>query len=350
MYENYLKNPAQQATQRKTGVLITNLGTPDFPTKKYVKKYLAEFLSDTRVVEPPPHRWIWQFFLRTIILNTRPQKVQKNYAKIWDSVGYGSPLLTISKLQLTKISALLKQHDGDLACELGMRYGNPSIQSGLRNLHKKGCEKIIVLPLYPQYCSATTGATFDALSAEIKTWRVVPELVFIQSYAQNNAYIQALVNSVKTYQKTHGKPDQLIISYHGIPQRYVDQGDTYYQQCVMTAELLANALGLKTDAYQITFQSIFGREAWLEPRTDVTLKTLAEQGNQHVQVICPGFASDCLETLEEINIENREKFICAGGAKFGYIPALNADDKHIQMLADLIIAKQFIKKSSTKRQ
>ncbi|MBT6278743.1 MAG: ferrochelatase, partial [Candidatus Thioglobus sp.] len=311
----------------KTGILLTNLGTPDEPTKPALKRYLAEFLSDPRVVDPP-NKLIWWLALNLIILNIRPKKSAVNYAKIWNSLGPGSPLLNITQSQLEGVKQVLSKQHSNLEFELGMRYGNPSISSALNKLKDKGCSKVIILPLYPQYSKTTTLSTLDAIDLELEAWSSKPEIVFIEHYYQNKAYIQALNNSIKEYQAEHGKPDKLLISFHGIPQRYVDNGDIYYQHCMQTADLLAKSLDLQDDEWQASFQSIFGREEWTKPYTKDTLESLAKSGIENMQVVCPGFSADCLETLEEIDDENRGYFMQAGGKGFGYIPALNARNDH----------------------
>lgn len=319
----------------KTGILLTNLGTPDEPTKPALRRYLAEFLSDPRVVDPP-NKLIWWLALNLVILNIRPKKSAVNYAKIWNSLGPGSPLLNITQSQLEGVQQVLSKQHSNLEFELGMRYGNPSISSALNKLRNKGCSKVIILPLYPQYSKTTTLSTLDAIDLELESWPSKPEIVFIEHYYQNKAYIQALNNSIKEYQAEHGKPDKLLISFHGIPQRYVDNGDIYYQHCMQTADLLAKSLDLQDDEWQASFQSIFGREEWTKPYTKDTLESLAKSGIENVQVVCPGFSADCLETLEEIDDENRGYFMQAGGKGFGYIPALNARNDHIDAIASVI--------------
>ena len=322
----------------KTGILLTNLGTPDAPTKTALKRYLKQFLSDDRVIQAP-NKLIWWLALNVVILIIRPAKSAQNYAKIWDKFGKGSPLLNISNLQLKGIKkTLLNQYD-DLEFEVGMRYGNPSIPLALQNLKIKGCDKIIALPMYPQFSETTSLSTLDEINKSLNTWENTPELTFINDYYQDDGYIQSLVNSVTEHQMLHGKPDKLMISFHGIPQRFVDNGDVYYDHCVNTTRLLAKALNLQADEHQLCFQSIFGREEWLKPQTKSSLESLAKDGVGHVQVICPGFSVDCLETLEEIDEENRGYFMEAGGKDFSYIPALNDRDDHIQALSS-IIAKQ----------
>jgi len=332
-YTNY-----QHGDAAKIGVLITNLGTPDAPTKEALKPYLKEFLSDPRVVEPPPARWLWKLILNGIILNTRPAKSAEAYKTVWDSEGPGAPLLNISKRQIDAIASYVKPKiNTEIEFELGMRYGNPSIGSALQKLQAKGCQKILVLPLYPQYAGATTASTFDAVNEELKDWRWVPEMRTISQYARHPGYIDALANSITEYQAEHGKPDLLVMSYHGIPQRYWDNGDSYPCQCHLTSRLLAEKLGLSKGQYKVTFQSRFGKEPWVQPYTDATMMALPKNGVKNIQVICPGFSADCLETIEEIGEENREYFEEAGGEKFGYIKCLNDRDDHAKALADLVL-------------
>ena len=322
----------------KIGILLSNLGTPDAPTKAAVKPYLRQFLSDTRVIEPPPPRWIWQIILNAVILNLRPKKSAKAYKTVWDTHGEGSPLLSIAKKQKNAIaSELEKNAPGKFIVSLGMSYGNPSMGSALNELESQGCKNIIVLPLYPQYAGASTGSVFDAVAREFMTWRNVPELRFISSYNKEDLYIEALANSVKEYQAAHGKPDLLLMSYHGIPKRYFDKGDNYPCQCCKTTFLLASKLDLKPNEYTMTFQSRLGVAEWMKEYTDKTLKSLPGKGVKSVQVICPGFSADCLETIEEISEENKNYFMESGGEKFGYIPALNDRKDHIDFLTKLLL-------------
>ncbi|GAB6034817.1 ferrochelatase [Galenea microaerophila] len=332
-YRNY-----QHGQPSKIGVLITNLGTPDAPTREALKIYLKQFLSDPRVVEPPPSRFIWRLILNGIILNTRPQKSAEAYQTVWNQEGPGSPLLNISKRQLQGIQERV-QHSfaGDVVFELGMRYGNPSIPSALESLQKQGCDQILVLPLYPQYAAATTASTFDEVFDTLKTWRWVPEIRTINHYHRHPGYIKALAQSIRDYQAEHGKPDLLVFSYHGIPKRYWDNGDPYPCHCFVTTRLVREELGLSEDQVTTTFQSRFGKEPWVQPYTDETMKTLPKEGVKNVQVICPGFSADCLETIEEIGEENRDYFLEAGGEKFGYIPCLNDRPDHLSALSELII-------------
>ncbi len=316
-----------------TGVLLVNLGTPDAPTTSAVRKYLAEFLSDPRVVEVP--RLLWKLILHGIILRTRPARSAAAYRKVWTELG--SPLLVISREQEQALQGLLeKQMKQPVQVELAMRYGNPSIASGLDKLRQHNARRIIVLPLYPQYSATTTASTFDAISSELQKWRWLPDLEFISHYYDHPGYIDALANSVRTHWQQNSKPERLLMSFHGIPQEYADAGDPYPNECNTTARLLAEALGLEEDEWAISFQSRLGRKEWLRPYTDETLKQWGSDATKSVHVICPGFPTDCLETLEEIAVENRDIFITAGGGEYGYISALNSSDKHIQVLAEII--------------
>ncbi|WP_456416108.1 ferrochelatase [Thiolapillus sp.] len=310
------------------GILLVNLGTPDSPSPKDVKRYLREFLWDPRVVETP--RILWWLILHGIILNTRPARSAKAYQKIWTE--QGSPLLIYTRKQA---QALQKTLGGSICVVPAMRYGNPSIRHGLEQLRNQGCEQILVFPLYPQYSATTTASTFDAVVAELKTWRVIPELRLINQYFDHPAYIQALTASVQSFQQQYGKAEKLLLSYHGLPQSYADAGDPYPRQCEATTRALVQALQLGENQWHMSYQSRLGKEPWLQPATTDTLQNLASSGCKHVQVICPGFSSDCLETLEEIAMENRKIFLQAGGERYEYIPCLNDAEAHIQMLAKL---------------
>lgn len=314
----------------KVGVLITNLGTPQAPEAKALRIYLKQFLSDPRVVEIP--RIIWWFILRLFILPFRSKKSAALYKGIWTE--QGSPLLSISQQQQQALQLKLNQVYGEaeIPVALAMRYGQPSIKSALAELHRGNVRNLIVLPLYPQYCSATTGSTFDELSKVLSSYRWVPQLTFINGYHQEPQYIAALCESLRSYIAEHGLPDKLIFSYHGILERSLKQGDPYYCFCMQTTRLVREALDLKEELVMTTFQSRFGRATWLQPYTDVTLAALPEQGVKRVAVICPGFAADCLETLEEIKQENSSVFKEAGGQEFHYIPCLNAQALHIEMM------------------
>jgi ferrochelatase len=308
-----------------TGILLVNLGTPDAPTTKALRRYLAEFLWDRRVTELP--RLFWWLVLHGVILRIRPSRSARLYEKVWTE--NGSPLLSISQAQA---QALQKKLGEDFKVVLAMRYGNPSIASGLEEL--RNVERIIVLPLYPQYASATTGSSFDAVADVLKTWRVVPDLRFISDYHDDSAYINALIAQIKSYWDQHGVPDKLLFSFHGIPKRFVTAGDPYADQCHKTAKLVA--LGLGIENWEVVFQSRFGREEWLKPYADHRLIALAKDGIKRVDVVCPGFSADCLETIDEIDRENREIFLEAGGEEFHYIPALNDNDEHIEALVKIL--------------
>jgi ferrochelatase len=322
------KSSFKHEDQVSTGVLLTNLGTPDAPTRAALKRYLKEFLWDPRVVEEP--RWKWWLILNTVILNIRPARSARAYEGVWTEKG--SPLMLHS---LDQQAGLQKVLGDDVHVELAMRYGNPSIASGLQKLRDKGCTRILIFPLYPQYAAATTASTFDAVADELKQWRRVPELRMISSYHNHPAYIDALAASVRKQWDANGKPDRLLISFHGIPQRYFDNGDPYPCMSRKTGRLLAEALELEEGEWFVSFQSRFGREEWVKPYTDTTLKAWGAEGVGRVDVICPGFSSDCLETLEEIAVENRDYFIEAGGREFHYIPALNSNEVHIRALAEI---------------
>jgi len=314
------------------GIVLTNLGTPDAPTARALRRYLGEFLSDPRVVEMP--RWLWKIILHGIILRFRPRKAAHNYQQIWTLSG--SPLLNIAQQQRDAIETYLNQHF-PVKIELGMRYGTPSIPQALENLKKAGCEKILILPLYPQYASATVGSTFDAVSKTLQKWRWIPQLRFISNYHDWDLYISALVESIKENWQINGKTQKLLFSFHGIPKRTFLAGDPYFCHCQKTARLVAEQLGLNKEEYLVTFQSRFGREEWLQPYTDKILEQLPKDGISSVSIICPGFSADCLETLEEIDQQNRQLFLENGGKEFYYIPALNDQKNHIHALSQLIL-------------
>ena len=317
----------------KIGVLITNLGTPEAPTTTAVRTYLREFLHDPRIVEIP--RLLWLFILHGFILRVRPKRSAKAYSSIWGSKG--SPLMFHTQDQCTALSDKLKEQWGDkIHVEFAMRYGNPTISSALQKLAEARASKLLVLPLYPQYASSTVGSTFDALSQDYTHRRWLPQLRFISGYHDSPLYIEALAASVKDYWAEHGKADKLILSYHGLPEQTLTDGDPYFCQCHATTRQLVNRLGLNEGEYLTTFQSRVGRAEWLKPYTDHTLTSLPAQGVKSIQVICPGFSADCLETVEEIEVENRDYFLSNGGEKFAYIPALNASDNHIKALSSLV--------------
>lgn len=320
-------------SQAPIGILLTNLGTPDAPTAKALRRYLREFLSDPRVVEIP--RLLWWIILNLLVLPLRPRRSAKIYQKIWTAEG--SPLLSHMQNLADKLNhALIDNFSQPVKLAVGMRYGKPSIAAALKELHQANAQRILVLPLYPQYAAATTGSTFDAISAVLTTWRWVPELHMVNQYADFDAYIKAISNSINNHWQASGKHNHLLFSFHGIPKRSLELGDPYYCYCQKTARLVAEQLGLNSADWTLVFQSRFGRAEWLQPYCDKTLREMPSKGITEVDVICPGFAVDCLETLEEIAIQNRELFLQAGGKAFNYIPALNASDAQVQMLSALI--------------
>jgi len=331
----YTTRPAFRHDDKpRLGVLVTNLGTPDAPTAPALRRYLAEFLGDPRVVEI--NRALWWLILHGIVLRTRPKKSAAAYASVWTDEG--SPLLITARAQTEGITRRLRERlQGPVAVELAMRYGNPSMASGLQKLREQGAERIVVLPLYPQYSGSTTGSTFDAVADELKRWRWVPELRFIGHYHDDQGYIDALAASVREHWAQHGRAERMLFSFHGTPRRYLLDGDPYDCQCRKTARLVAERLGLPDDYWQVTFQSRFGNEVWLQPYTDETVEALGKAGLQRLDVICPGFSADCLETIEEIRGENREIFEEAGGGELRYIPALNDREDHLETLARVIM-------------
>ena len=315
------------AAPPRTALLLVNLGTPDAPTASAVRRYLAEFLHDYRVVDL--NRWLWCPILHGVILPLRSPKVAKKYAGIWTSKG--SPLLSLSRELAEALQAQLPEFEVRLA----MRYGNPAVAEVLRELHDKGMQRLLVLPLYPQYSASTVASVHDAVMAELATWRRMPELRLINDYHLDEAWLDALASSVENSWDLHGRGEKLLISFHGIPQRFVRAGDPYARQCEAGARALAQRLDLSEGQWLMTFQSRFGREPWLQPYTDKTLEALAREGVKSVDMICPGFAVDCLETLEENAVENAALFQQAGGAELRYIPALNATPGHVAALATL---------------
>lgn len=324
---------AQGHGQRnKTGILLVNLGTPDAPDTASLRRYLAEFLSDPRVVELP--RLLWKALLHGIILRTRPAKSAAAYRQVWTE--QGSPLMDISLRQQQKLTALLSAKKQHAKVYLAMRYGNPSMASVLQQMQQDGVDRIVVLPLYPQYAAPTTGSVFDALAAELSQWRYVPSLHFIHTYHDNPAFITALSNSIAQDFARHGRPQKLVLSYHGMPEENLHKGDPYYCFCMKTSRLVAEQLGLAEQEIMTTFQSRFGKAVWLQPYTDQTMGSLPTAGCRDIAVACPAFSADCLETLEEIAVENRDIFLSAGGEKFRYIPCLNDADSHIEMMAQLL--------------
>jgi ferrochelatase len=318
----------------KTAVLLINLGTPEAPTTQAVRRYLKEFLSDPRVVEIP--RALWWLILNGIVLRLRPKKSAAKYAAIW--TGEGSPLKVHCERQTKLLRGFLGQAGEQVMVDYAMRYGQPSIPGTLARLKAAGCTRILLLPLYPQYSSSATASAFDAAFAWAGAQRNQPDLRTLRSFADDPAYLKALANSVDEHWMKNGRPSssyRLIMSFHGVPRYALEQGDPYHCECHKTGRLLAEALNLKADAYQVCFQSRFGRAQWLQPYTAATLAALARQGVRRVDVICPGFPADCLETLEEIAIAGKATFIQGGGQEYGYIPCLNERDDWIRALAAL---------------
>ncbi len=330
---SYLTEPPyRHGTIPKTGVVLINLGTPDAATPTAVRSYLKEFLSDPRVVEIP--RLVWWLILNGIILNFRPKQSARKYARVWTADG--SPLRVHTELQAKLLRELLgKQLGSPLEVRWAMRYGKPSIADALADLKVANCTRILILPLYPQYAASTTGATYDAVARYLMRVRNVPALRLVRDFHDHPGYITALAAAVREYWATYGRPEKLVMSFHGLPQYTLERGDPYHCECHVTARLLAVALELKDDQWQLTFQSRFGRTQWLQPYTSVTLSQLAKQGMRRVDVVCPGFTSDCLETLEEIGIEAKEEFLTAGGRELHLIPCLNERPDWIQALAEL---------------
>lgn len=325
-------------TAAKTAVLLTNLGSPEQATTSAVRQYLKQFLSDPRVVEIP--RLVWMVILHGIILRIRPKNSAKLYQSVWTEDG--APLLVISQAQQKKVAAKLAQQYGDdVIVDIAMRYGEPSISSVLQKFQQQGIDKLVVLPLYPQYAGPTTASAFDAVSTELQQWRYVPNLHFINSYHNNALYITALANTISEHLNVHGKPDKLVLSYHGMPELFYQWGDPYYDFCQQTTNLLieelsTRPLGLSASDFVSAFQSRFGKAKWLQPYTDETLAKLAKAGNKHIAIISPAFSADCLETLEELEHENRAVFIEAGGEQYHYIAALNDRDDHIDTLVNIL--------------
>ncbi len=314
------------------GVLLANVGTPASPRVADVRRYLREFLSDRRMIELP--RWLWWPLLNFVVLTVRPPKTASAYQKIWRADG--SPLLAIGNQQRDRLRQRFANRTPHVQIELGMRYGAPSIADALTKLHQHGADKVLIAPLFPQYCAATTASTFDAAARALSMVRRVPALRMIDHYHDRPAYIRALADSVREYRAAHGASELLLMSFHGMPRAYFLAGDPYHCECQKTARLLAEELTLADDQWQIAFQSRVGKQAWLAPYTDDTLRELPRRGITDLQIICPGFSADCLETLEEIALLNRNIFTTAGGKRYGFIPCLNDRDDHIDCLHELI--------------
>ena len=331
----FLAEPAHtHGTTTHTAILLINLGTPAAPTRAAVRAYLKEFLSDPRVVEIP--RPLWWLILNGIILNLRPAKSAAKYAQIWDADG--SPLMLHTERQAKLLRGYLgAQGHAGLVVDFAMRYGEPSIAAVLARLKQQRCERILILPLYPQYAASTTATALDAVSDRLRRTRNVPELRTVKHFHDHPAYIAALAEGVRKHWEQHGKPDKLLMSFHGLPRYTLERGDPYHCECLKTARLLAESLQLAPEKYQLSFQSRFGRAEWLQPYTAATLAQLGKQGTRRVDVICPGFVADCLETLEEIGMECRAEFLNAGGKEFHLIPCLNESDAWIRALAQIAL-------------
>jgi len=315
------------------GVLMVNLGTPKEPTAAAVREYLAEFLWDRRVVDGPRPRW--GLILDGVILRVRPGRVAKAYASIWRDEG--SPLMHYSKAQQRALKEALKKQTGmDIPVALAMTYGEPTMEQAGMELRKAGVEKMLILPMYPQNSGSTTGAVYDRLSKGLARCPHIPEMRWVNHYHNHPLYIQALANSVQEYWQQHGRGDRLMMSFHGVPERYETNGDPYPSQCRETARLLAEALQLKDGEWICSFQSRFGREEWVKPYTDFTLEAWGKEKAGRVDIISPAFAADCLETLEELAVENRENYLEAGGSDYHYIPCLNDREDHVELLVRLV--------------
>ncbi len=316
----------------RTGVLLCNLGTPDAPTPAATRRYLAEFLSDRRVVEIPP--LVWKPILHGAVLRTRPAKSAAKYQSIW--LPEGSPLMVWSRKQATMLRGYLGERGHAVSVRLAMRYGQPSIASQLDELKSRGCTRILVVPMYPQYSGTTTASVVDAVGAWAGRTRHVPELRFVNRFHDDPGYIRALARLVHHHWQSHGRPSRLVMSFHGVPERTRALGDPYVDECLETARLLAGRLALKEDEWVVSFQSRFGKAKWVEPATQAVLEDLGRAGVPRVDVVCPGFTADCLETLEEIAMEGRDAFLAAGGKEFHYIPCLNDHPSWLAALAEIV--------------
>jgi len=331
----YLTEPDfAHGTPPRTGVMLVNLGTPEAPTPQALRVYLKEFLSDPRVVEMP--RALWWLILNGIILNTRPKKSAAKYASVW--LPEGSPLRVHTERQAILLDGYISQRtNAPLVVDYAMRYGKPSIPDVLRRLREQNCQRILVVPLYPQYAASTTATVCDVVFDEMRQMRNMPALRTIRNFHDHPGYIKALANSINDYWVKYGRPEKLLMSFHGLPRASLEQGDPYHCECLKTGRLLAAQLGLQPEQYTISFQSRFGRSEWLKPYTGATLKELGQQKTARLDVVCPGFVADCLETLEEIALEGKETFLQAGGGEYHYIPCLNDRDDWIHVLTDLVL-------------
>ncbi|WP_049621586.1 ferrochelatase [Frateuria defendens] len=336
MPSNHYTGPAPHSADRpvQAGVLLVNLGTPDAPTARALRPYLAEFLGDPRVIEAP--RWLWWLVLHGVILRIRPKRSAHAYARVWTPEG--SPLKVGSERLAAALQGELDRRDaGPVKVALAMRYGEPSVRRQIEALQGEGVRRLLVLPLYPQYSATSTGSVFDAVADTLKTLRWPPELRLVNDYHDAPGHIAALAASIERWWAEHGRGEKLLLSFHGIPERYVRAGDPYYAQCQATARALRERLGLGEAELLVSFQSRVGREPWLSPYTDETVRRLAAEGVKRLDVACPGFAVDCLETLEEIAMQNRDFFRESGGEDLRYIPALNDSAPQVAHLADLVL-------------
>lgn len=331
----YIGSPDfQHGRPERLGILLVNLGTPDAPTPPAVRRFLAEFLSDPRVIELP--RWLWLPILHGVILRIRPRRSAHAYQQIWTD--RGSPLMVQSQDLAARLHVeLTRQLGPTVSLTLGMVYGNPSIPHALRQLREAGATRILVLPLYPQYSGTTTASVFDRVSRTLQGWRWVPELRFITQYHDDPAYIDAVAASIEQHWHSRGDRSHLLFSFHGIPKSYLLAGDPYHCQCHKTARLVAERLLLADTDWSLSFQSQVGRAEWLRPYTDELLVEFARNGRRDITVACPGFAIDCLETLEEIELRNRATFLASGGRSYAYVPALNASDAQVALLTGLVV-------------
>lgn len=332
----YRSHPAfQHGTADKTAVLLINLGTPDAPDTASVRRYLQQFLSDPRIIEMP--RWRWMPILHGIILRRRPARSAEAYRSVWSETD-GSPLLSISQRQRDALQQWMSDNRQGVRVELAMRYGSPSIESVLNRLAGDNVRRLCLLPMYPQYSGTTTASALDEVFRWMRATRWLPEIRVINDYWQHPGWIEALAASIREHWAQQGQSDLLVMSYHGIPTRYWHNGDPYYCHCQGTSRLLADALGLEPSRYRVVFQSRVGREPWLQPYCDETMQSLPGEGFKKIDVVCPGFSADCLETIEEIAEENRHYFLGAGGEQYHYIACLNDRPDHIAALGDLVVS------------
>ena len=320
----------QDQKAKKVGVLLVNLGSPDSPSTGDVRRFLREFLGDPRVVNLP--RPLWWLILNFFVLPFRPKKSAHAYQSIWTE--QGSPLVVFTRQLTDKLAA--RYASENLLIDCAMRYGKPSLREKLQNFKQQEVDEIQILPLYPQYSSTTTASIFDVVVEEFLSWRHMPSLRFLSNYYASPAHIEALAGSIRKHWLAHGQAELLLLSFHGLPAKLTEWGDPYFQHCQASGRLLADKLGLQDTQWQLVFQSRFGRTEWLKPYCVEVLQDLPKQGYKNIDIVCPGFAVDCLETLEEIALTNRDIFLAAGGETYRYIPALNADDSHVEVMIDLI--------------